>query len=384
MTKYLDFKEGFGSSANSFHPYGRSARDAIRRAEKQVAVLLGAEPSEIVWTSGATESINLAIKGVAYAAARRKNHVVTSAIEHKAVLDSCEQLTQQGFDVTYLVPNRDGRIEPEQVAKSLRKETLLVSLMHVNNEVGSITDVTNISKITRSKGVLFHVDAAQSVARLPLDAHRIHADLISLSAHKMYGPKGVGALYVRRGIKKLIEPLMHGSDSPFAIRPGTQATHQIVGMGEAAEILSSTMDSDARSLTALDCQLRDGLLRIYGASLNGSVFHRVPGILNIYFESVNASSLMMVVRDIGLSSGSACNSSGTEPSHVLAGMGITPCRSASSIRFSLGRFSTSAEVSHAVNRLQETIPLLRRMNQRWPSNKSEMFLNDKAGIAVGE
>lgn len=384
MIKQLDTKGGVGNSANPSHSYGRNARNAILTAQKQLASLLGAEPSEIVWTSGATESINLAIKGVAHAATNRKNHIVTSTVEHKAVLDSCKQLTQEGFDVTYLAPSRDGRIQPAQVAKALRKDTLLVSLMHVNNEVGSINDVAEISRITRSEGVFFHVDAAQSAARMPVDTRKIQADLMSLSAHKMYGPKGAGALYVRHRMKGLILPLMHGADSPFTLRPGMQATHQIVGMGAAAEILATALNSDLERLTDLDTQLRDGLLGIGGTSVNGGLSHRAPGILNVFFERVNASSLMMVVRDIGLSSGSACTSSGSEPSHVLAGMGISPDRAASSIRFSLGRFSTCSEVSHVVSRLQETVPLLRRMNRRWPSNTREQFSRNEAGVAVGE
>ena len=367
MTRYLGLDGTFGNAASRSHRFGREAEKAVERAREQVAELIHADPHEIVWTSGATESVNLAVKGVAHGHADRGKHLVTSRLEHHAVLDSCEQLAREGYDVTYIAPDENGVIAPGLVEQAVRDDTILVSLMHVNNEVGTITDVNAISEITRSRKIPFHVDAAQSAARLPLDMSSIHADLVSLSGHKMYGPKGVGALYVRQHSRVQIEPLIHGGGQEQGIRSGTIATHQVVGMGEAAELTCEHRNGDVEAIASLDRQLIDRLTQIEGAFINGNQEHRVRGIVNVGFACVESESLMMALKDVAISSGSACTSARVEPSHVLRVLGLPDDMATCSVRFSPGRFTTVQDIDFAAERVQESVGALRQLSPQWVS-----------------
>lgn len=365
MSRCLGIDGVFGNAASRPHRFGQEAREAVEKAREQVAALLNADPAEIVWTSGATESINLAIKGAAHARAGRGRHIVTSGLEHKAVLDSCGRLALEGFKVTHLRPGADGLISPESVEEALRDDTILVSLMHVNNETGAVTDIEAAGEVTRSRGIVFHVDAAQSAARLPLDMRSVQADLVSLSAHKMYGPKGAGALYARRRPRVRLEPLIHGGGHEQGLRSGTLATHQIVGMGEAARLARERRARDAAAAAALDRRLLDSLLGMERVSLNGSATRRAPGIVNAAFACVKSESLMMVLKDVAVSSGSACTSSRIEPSHVLQALGVPGDLAACSIRFSLGRFTTAQEIDFAARRVRESVEALRELSPQW-------------------
>ena len=367
MRRYLGQDGIFGNAASQSHLFGREARLAVEEARGEVAGLIGADSDEIIWTSGATESINLAIKGVATANSTRGNHVVTSGLEHKAVLDTCDYLAQKGYEITYIYPDQDGLISPDLVQDSLRENTILVSLMHVNNEVGTITDVNAIAEITHAHGIPFHVDAAQSAARLPLDTDMCQIDLLSLSGHKMYGPKGVGALYVRHRSHVELEPLIHGGGHERGLRSGTLATHQIVGMGEAARIVRENRDREHASITMLDQRLADQLRDIEYTFPNGNQEYRIPGILNMCFACVEGESLMMSMKDVAISSGSACTSARIEPSHVLQNLGLSEEFAHCSVRFSLGRFTTEDEVNLVTARVQFTVDLLRQLSSVWPS-----------------
>lgn len=367
MTQYLGLDGVFGNAGSRSHCFGLDAEEAVERAREQVAELIRADPSEIVWTSGATESVNLAVKGVAHGQADRGRHIVTSQLEHHAVLDSCEQLAREGYEVTCIAPDEDGLITPGLVEQAVRDDTVLVSLMHVNNEVGTITDVEAIGKITHARRIPFHIDAAQSASRLPLDVGAVHADLVSLSGHKMYGPKGVGALYVRRRPHVRVEPLIHGGGQEQGIRSGTLATHQVVGMGEAARLTCERREADVAAVGALDRRLRERLEGIEGAFLNGSGDCRVQGILNFGFACVESESLMMASKDVAISSGSACTSSRVESSHVLRALGLPDDMASCSVRFSLGRFTTEEEIDFAALRVQETVSALRLLSSEWES-----------------
>ncbi len=375
MVQYLGPDGIFGNAASRTHRFGQEAEEAVEKAREQVAQLINADPSEIVWTSGATESINLAIKGVAHERANRGKHLVTSSIEHKAVLDSCGQLAREGFEITYVSPDQDGLIAPERVKQALRNDTILVSLMHVNNEVGTVTDVNTISRITRDRDIIFHVDAAQSAARLPLDTSMLQADLISLSGHKMYGPKGVGALYVRRSPHIKIEPQMHGGDHERGIRSGTLPTHQLVGMGEAASLIHKRRHLEVEKIATLDALLLDRLLGIEGAFISGNQTHRVAGILNIGFAYVESESLMMSLKGVAVSSGSACTSSSIEPSHVLRSLGLSDDLASYSVRFSLGRFTTVEEVYFSVACVENSVNALRRLSSQWQLGRGSGHAN---------
>ena len=365
MTHYLGLYGVFGNAASRSHRFGWEAEQAVEKARGQVAALINADSSEIVWTSGATESINLAIKGVARGCASRGKHIVTSSLEHKAVLDSCDQLKKEGFEITYIRPDRNGLISPECVKRALRDDTILVSLMHVNNEVGTITDIKAISEITRDHEVTFHVDAAQGGARLFLDTSLIQVDLVSLSGHKMYGPKGVGALYVRRCPRVQIEAQMHGGNQEQGIRSGTLATHQVAGMGEAASLICERRNSDVEILSTLDQRLLEQLTEIEHTSLNGNEVHRVAGIANVGFACVESEALMMSLKDIAISSGSACTSSHVEPSHVLRSLGLPEELANCSVRFSIGRFTTEEEVDFAAACVKNSVDTLRRLSPQW-------------------
>ena len=349
----------FANPASRSHLYGWQAEEAVEQARRQVADLVKADPREVVWTSGATESDNLAIKGAAYAFAERGRHIVTSQIEHKAVIDPCRQLEREGFEVTYLKPGTDGRITPEQLQEALREDTILVSLMHVNNEIGVINDIAALGAVARGRGILFHVDAAQSTGKLPIDLKQLPVDLMSFSAHKSYGPKGVGALYVRRSPDVRIEALIHGGGHERGMRSGTLAPHQLVGMGEAFALAGKEMAVETRRIAELHAALLDGLKDLEGVSLNGSAEHRVPHNLNLAFSGVDGELLLLGLRDLAVSTGSACTSASVEPSYVLRAIGLTAELAHSSIRLSLGRFTSMDDVQQAAEVLCKAVTRLR-------------------------
>ena len=367
MTRYLGPDGAFGNPASRFHPFGRDAEEAVEQARVHVAGLVNADPREIVWTSGATESDNLAVKGAAAARAGRGAHVVTSAVEHKAVLDSCLHLERNGFDVTRVAPGPDGLVTPARVESALRGDTVLVSLMHVNNETGAVTDVETIGRLLRGRGVPFHVDAAQSAGRLPLDVRRLGVDFMSLSAHKMYGPKGVGALYVRRRPRARIEPQMHGGGHERGLRSGTLPTHQIAGMGEAARLAAERRGRDAAHASNLGRRFLDRLRSVEGVFVNGDRARCVPGIVNLGFTGVESESLMVALPDLAFSTGSACTSARVEPSHVLRAMGLDDDAAHGSVRFSFGRFTTAQEIDYAAGRICAAVAELRALSSAaWP------------------
>ena len=357
MSACLTMEGNFGNPASRSHAYGWQAEEAVEEARVQVAELLNADPREIVWTSGATESINLALKGLAEGAARR--HIVTSAVEHKAVLDTCAWLEGKGFEVVYLQPPPDGIIRPQQVANALREDTLLVSLMHVNNEIGVINDVAAIGEVCRAAKVHLHVDAAQSGGKVPLDTQAMAIDLISLSGHKMYGPKGVGALYVRRDPSLRIRSQIHGGGHERGMRSGTLPTHQIVGMGEACAILKRNMEQENARILALRRRLWSHLKQVPGAILNGDEERRLPGNLNVGFAGVDGETLLLALDDLAVSSGSACTSASVEPSYVLRALGVADDIAHSSLRFTVGRFTTEQDVDYAALRVAEVVGRLR-------------------------
>lgn len=356
MSEFLGREGKFGNPASRSHRFGQEARERVEEARSQVAELINADPYQIVWTSGATESINLAIKGRGQAATGR--HIVTSVLEHHAVLDTCAHLEAQGYEVAYVEPNAEGLITPNGIRRALRRDTVLVSVMHVNNEIGTVTDLSTIGQVTREHGVVFHVDAAQSAARLTIDVQALGVDLLSLSGHKMYGPKGIGALFVREA--GLLEAQTHGGDQEDGLRSGTLATHQAVGMGRAAKIIEENRAEETAATAKLDRRLVGQLTAIPGTSINGNPDRRAPGIVNVAFEDVASEALMMVLRDtVAISSGSACTSDRVEPSHVLKGLGIDDELAECSVRFSLGRFTTADEVDLAVGRVAEAVESLR-------------------------
>ena len=360
MVDFLESDRSFGNPASMTHAYGRTASETVECARREVASLLSGEPAEIVWTSGATEAINLALKGVALARRSRGDHIVTSALEHKAVLDTIAWLGRQGFAISLVELDTAGAITAENLAKVLRPNTILVSLMHVNNETGTVTDIAALEPLIHQHGALLHVDAVQSVARLPID-HIAAADLISVSAHKMYGPKGIGALRVRRRIRDELVPQAHGGGHEFGLRPGTLPTHQVVGMGCAAKLAKQRCLTDAKHSRSLDSRLRAHLNRIEGVEINGDQNHQVPGILNVSFVGVEAESLMLALGIVAISAGSACTASNIEPSHVLTALGYDSDRSLSSVRFSFGRFTTVNEIDRTGQLVQEAVTALRRV-----------------------
>jgi len=357
MSACLLVEGNFGNPASRSHVYGWEAEEAVEHARTQVAAVINADPREIVWTSGATESDNLALKGVAEDA--EKKHIITSAIEHKAVLDTCEYLAGKGFDITYLRPGSDGLIAPEQVARALREDTLIVSIMHANNEIGVINDVAAIGAICREAGVWMHTDAAQTFGKVPLDVKAMPLDMISISGHKIYGPKGIGALYVRREPPVKLTPLIHGGGHERGMRSGTLATHQIVGMGEAAAIMLREMDREHERILALRKRLWSHLKQVPGTAINGDEERRLPGLLNVSFSGVDGETLLMALDDVAVSSGSACTSASVEPSYVLSALGLDEELAHASIRFTVGRFTTAEEVDFAGRRVAEVVMRLR-------------------------
>ncbi|MBZ0332784.1 IscS subfamily cysteine desulfurase [Marinobacter sp. AL4B] len=357
MAKHLTLDGVFGNPASRTHGFGWQAEAAVENARRQVAGLIHADPREIVWTSGATESDNLAIKGSVEI--RDNPHVVTSIIEHKAVVDTCKWLEQQGVEVTWLTPQADGRIAPEMVEQALKENTVLVSLMLVNNELGCITDIAAIGSLLRARGIRFHVDAAQAAGKMLVDVSQLNVDLLSLSAHKVYGPKGVGALYVRRSPDVRVEAQMHGGGHERNMRSGTLATHQIVGMGKAFEMAGQRLEEEMADLESLRQSFLSGLESLQGVHFNGSSEHRVPGIVNLSFEGVEAESLMLGLRNMAVSSGSACASASVDPSFVLRGVGLSDELAHRALRFSLGRYTTSDEIKCASKQIVDVVTRLR-------------------------
>lgn len=341
-------REGtFGNPASNSHTYGNQARQAVELARRQVAELIGSDAESVIWTSGATESNNLAIKGIAQGAKGPRRHLITSVIEHKAVIDTVRQLEQAGFPVTWLQPDKQGLIQPEAVRQALRDDTLLVSLMLVNNELGTVTDIAAIGQMVREHGAIFHVDAAQGAGKLAIDLKALAVDLMSFSAHKTYGPKGIGALYVGERARTLLEAQMHGGGHEQGYRSGTLATHQIVGMGAAYALASAEMAEEVQRIGELSAQLRDGLLQLPGVSLNGDPLQRIPHTLNICVDSPGFS-VMSLANELAVSSTSACNSASSAVSHVLLALGLTQGQAGSSLRLSLGRYTQAEDVEKAI------------------------------------
>jgi cysteine desulfurase len=365
----------FGNPASRSHMFGWKAEEAVENARRQVADLLNADPREIVWTSGATESDNLAIKGAAHFYQKKGKHIITSKIEHKAVLDTCRQLEREGFEVTYLEPTSDGVVTPAMVADAIRDDTTVVSLMHVNNEIGVINDIAAIGEITREKKIIFHVDAAQSTGKMPIDLQAMKVDLLSVSAHKMYGPKGIGVLYVRRKPRVRLEAQIHGGGHERGMRSGTLATHQIVGMGEAAAIAREQMAQDNAHATTLRDRFLNGIKDIEEVYVNGNNGQRLPGILNVSFAYVEGESLIMSLKDLAVSSGSACTSASLEPSYVLRALGLNDEMAHSSLRFSIGRFTTEEEVDFAMGQVRQAVEKLRELSPLWDMYKDGVDLN---------
>lgn len=365
MAECLTLEANFGNPASRSHKFGWKAEEAVENARKQVADLLNCDPREIVWTSGATEGDNLAIKGAAHFYVKKGKHIITSKIEHKAVLDSCRQLEREGFEVTYLDPDSTGIVSPEMVAAAIRPDTTLVSLMHVNNEIGVINDIEAIGKVTREHGVIFHVDAAQSTGKLRIDMETMQVDLMSVTAHKTYGPKGIGALYVRRKPRIRLEPQMHGGGHERGMRSGTLATHQIVGMGEAFHLAMVEMDADNARILKLRNRLLEGLQDMEEVYVNGDLDHRVAANLNISFNFVEGESLMMALRNLAVSSGSACTSASLEPSYVLRAIGLNDELAHSSLRMTIGRFTTEEEIDYTIEKVKEAVGKLRDLSPLW-------------------
>jgi cysteine desulfurase len=359
MIRHLDCCAGFGNPSSHSHAYGWRAQEAVEEGRRQVAALIGCGPEEILWTSGATESNNLALKGAALANQARGRHLVSTSIEHKSVLDSCRWLETQGFEVTYLRPRADGLIDPETLAAGLRDDTVLCSVMQVNNEIGVIQNLAALAAVVHSRGALFHVDAAQGVGKVEIDTEAMHLDLVSLSAHKVYGPKGAGALYVRRRPRVRLEPQMHGGGQERGMRSGTLATHQIVGMGAAFYIAGQEMAAEGVRLRGLRDLLWAGLREIEGLRLNGHAEHRVPGNLNVSVEGVDGRALQASLRGLAVSSGSACASSTLEPSYVLRAIGVDDGLAQASIRFSIGRFNSEDDIHQAVTIVRNAVSRLR-------------------------
>jgi len=375
MIECLTNEGNFGNPASRSHAFGWKAEEAVENARRQVAELVNADPREIVWTSGATESDNLAIKGVAHFYASKGKHIVTTKIEHKAVLDTTRQLEREGFEVTYIEPGEDGIVTPAMVEAALREDTILVSVMHVNNEIGTINDITAIGELTRARGILFHVDAAQSTGKVEIDLEKMKVDLMSFSAHKTYGPKGVGALYVRRKPRVRLEAQMHGGGHERGMRSGTLATHQLVGMGEAFRIAKQEMAQENERIRALRDRFYKQVEHLEELYVNGSMTARVPHNLNLSFNYVEGESLIMALKDLAVSSGSACTSASLEPSYVLRALGRNDELAHSSIRFTFGRFTTEEEIDYAAQKVSEAVTKLRELSPWWDMFKDGVDLS---------
>ena len=365
MMEFLTPEGEFGNPASRSHRFGWKADEAVEEARSHVANLVNCDPREVVWTSGATEADNLAIKGVARFYKSKGNHIITSKIEHKAVLDPCRQLEREGFEVTYLDPNDKGVISPEAVKAAIKDSTVLVSIMHINNELGTVNDISKIGDVTRDKGIFFHVDAAQSTGKVNIDLEKMSVDLMSFSAHKTYGPKGVGALYVRRKPRVRLEALIHGGGHERGMRSGTLATHQIVGMGEAFRLANKEMEEDHKKISKYHERFLDKVKEIDHVYINGDLNNKVPNILNVSFNFVEGESLIMGLKDIAVSSGSACTSASLEPSYVFRALGRKDELAHSSIRFSFGRFTSDDDVNNTLDILGNVVHRLRELSPLW-------------------
>ena len=370
ISDHLTLDGNFGNPASRSHKFGWQAEEAVEEARSHVANLVNCDPREIVWTSGATEADNLAIKGIANFYQKNGKHIITSKIEHKAVLDPCRQLERDGFEVTYLEPNEGGLITAEAISNAIREDTILISIMHINNELGTINDLDSIGTLAREKGIFFHVDAAQSTGKVAIDLTSLPVDLMSFSAHKTYGPKGIGALFVRRKPRVRIEAQIHGGGHERGMRSGTLATHQIVGMGEAFRIAKEEMDADTKRVEALHKRFFESVSNIEEVYVNGDPENKVSNILNISFAYVEGESLIMALKDIAVSSGSACTSASLEPSYVLRALGRKDELASSSIRFSFGRFTTDQEIDYTVSLINHAVERLRELSPLW-----EMYLD---------
>ena len=365
MMEFLTPDGQFGNPASRSHRFGWKADEAVEEARSHVANLVNCDPREIVWTSGATEEDNLAIKGVARFYKSKGNHIITSKIEHKAVLDPCRQLEREGFEVTYLDPNDKGVIDPEDVKLAIKDTTILISIMHINNELGTVNNISKIGEIARERGIFFHVDAAQSTGKTLIDLEKMQIDLMSFSAHKTYGPKGIGALYVRRKPRVRLEALIHGGGHERGMRSGTLATHQIVGMGEAFRIAKEEMDTDHEKVSEFHQKFLEKVKEIDHVYINGDLDNKVPNILNVSFNFVEGESLIMGLKDIAVSSGSACTSASLEPSYVLRALGRKDELAHSSIRFSFGRFTSDEDVENTLDILGNVVHRLRELSPLW-------------------
>ncbi len=381
MAEFLTIDDNFGNPASRSHSFGWTAEDAVDEARQHVADLLNCDPREIVWTSGATESDNLAIKGAAHFYRKKGNHIITLKTEHKAVLDTCRQLEREGFEVTYLDPEENGLVDLDKLKAAITDQTILVSIMHVNNEIGVIQDIDAIGEITRERKIIFHVDAAQSPGKVDIDLEKSKVDLMSLCAHKIYGPKGIGALYVRRKPRVRIEAQMHGGGHERGMRSGTLATHQIVGMGEAFRIAKEEMATENERIRMLRDRLYDGLKDIEEVYVNGDMEHRIAGNLNISFNYVEGESLIMALRDLAVSSGSACTSASLEPSYVLRALGRDDELAHSSIRFTIGRFNTVEEIDYTIELVRSAVEKLRELSPLWDMYKDGIDLNSVEWVA---
>ncbi|MBU3017228.1 IscS subfamily cysteine desulfurase [Paraglaciecola agarilytica] len=375
MAECLTNEGNFGNPASRSHRFGWVAEEAVDVARNQIADLINADPREIVFTSGATESNNLAIKGAAHFYGKKGKHLITVKTEHKAVLDTCRQLEREGFEVTYLDPEPNGLVDIEKFTAAIRPDTILASVMHVNNEIGVIQDIAAIGEVCRERKVLFHVDAAQSTGKVAIDLQALKVDMMSFSAHKSYGPKGIGALYVSRKPRVRLEAQMHGGGHERGMRSGTMATHQIVGMGEAFSIAQEEMATENERILMLRNRLWDGIKDIEAVYINGDIEQRVAANLNVSFAFVEGESLIMALKDMAVSSGSACTSASLEPSYVLRALGLNDELAHSSIRFTIGRFTTEAEIDHVVSVVRNAIDKLRDMSPLWDMYKEGIDLN---------
>ncbi|MGL5627683.1 MAG: IscS subfamily cysteine desulfurase [Plesiomonas shigelloides] len=375
MMQFMTMDGTFGNPASRSHRFGWQAEEAVDIARNQIAELVNADPREIVFTSGATEADNLAIKGVANFYGKKGKHIITCTTEHKAVLDTCRQMEREGFEVTYLDPESNGLVDLAKLEAAMRPDTILVSIMHVNNEIGVIQDIATIGEMCRSRGILFHVDATQSVGKLPIDLAELKVDLMSFSAHKVYGPKGIGALYVRRKPRVRLEAQIHGGGHERGMRSGTLPVHQIVGMGEAYRIAKEEMAEEMARIRTLRDRLWNGLKDMEAVYVNGDLEQRMAGNLNVSFAFVEGESLIMALKDLAVSSGSACTSASLEPSYVLRALGLNDELAHSSIRFSIGRYTTEEEVDYAIELCRSAVTRLRELSPLWDMYKEGIDLN---------
>jgi cysteine desulfurase len=381
MAQYLTIEGNFGNPASRSHEFGWTAEKAVDQARLDVADLVNCDPREIVWTSGATEADNLAIKGAAHFYRKKGNHIITVKTEHKAVLDTCRQLEREGFEVTYMDPEENGLIDLDKLKAAITDQTIIISVMHVNNEIGVIQDIAAIGEIARENKIIFHVDAAQSTGKVEIDLESLKVDLMSFSAHKTYGPKGIGALFVRRKPRVRLEAQMHGGGHERGMRSGTLAPHQIVGMGEAFRIAKEDMASENERIRMLRDRLYDGLNDMEEVYLNGDFDHRIAGNLNISFNFVEGESLIMALRDLAVSSGSACTSASLEPSYVLRALGRNDELAHSSIRFTIGRFTSVDEIDYSINLVRAAVEKLRDLSPLWDMYKDGVDLNSVEWVA---